>query len=785
MQAAGKEQKSAMKKPGQGGDREDLERYGVWVKADPEDVAEPEAGIDFDVAADIPDMKSIDGSESTSFLTEEEEEILGSVESMGDENELEALEAEFGGEPSSPPNRSSSSGESAAEAPAPISFDDFEVEEIDLPSAQSSAEPAKPRASETSEGFDSVDMDDFLEGGSSAAVEAFPAEEKAKPSRVEEFSVDDFLDEAPSDDSIPEIVQDEDPLDIELEFDDTISEEFSALEGDEGSAEQLAASEGSEVDFDDAASRSRSSSIDSRFDEPTEIDIDEIVSIDGPSQGFEASFDENSSLQIDEGNALSVHEEAPSEINISESVEEANEVAGAESFESVDVEVPLDLDDSLRIDESPLDASLKAGSSIDDSVLSEAGFDEIEEIEISEEGGSSPLPVDGAQSSAASNLGIETEEDMPIQDSFDAPPEAIDDIAEVEKSLSTTGEALARVETSDSGSTELLLRIARELEGIKSDIHSIKDELATLKSPARTEEAEIGTQEGEKAKGFFDEEDDEKIALTGDELDNILNTADFTEETGQDSAPDVFGEEVDLGEAGGEASELSDSPDVISSLDDEEISLLHEVDVAPMTEQPENLSYLDEEIAESKTDLEPDFGDITMNEPPLEEPNIEEISFDDTLDASIDEGTEELPVVLDELEGTEAEALPEYAPAAESEELAEELSEEAPTLEKAPLEEILLNEPRDQEEAQEEIEEVFVGDSVSGSAIDEADATPASPRKDDKAPMVPDSLKEDIKSVLNYMDQLLESLPEDKIEEFARSDHFKVYKRLFEELGLI
>jgi hypothetical protein len=47
------------------------------------------------------------------------------------------------------------------------------------------------------------------------------------------------------------------------------------------------------------------------------------------------------------------------------------------------------------------------------------------------------------------------------------------------------------------------------------------------------------------------------------------------------------------------------------------------------------------------------------------------------------------------------------------------------------------------------------------------------------------ALKKDIKDVLSYMDQLLESLPEEKIEEFAKSDHFDTYKKLFKELGLI
>ena len=50
---------------------------------------------------------------------------------------------------------------------------------------------------------------------------------------------------------------------------------------------------------------------------------------------------------------------------------------------------------------------------------------------------------------------------------------------------------------------------------------------------------------------------------------------------------------------------------------------------------------------------------------------------------------------------------------------------------------------------------------------------------------IPEDLKKDVKSVLKYMDQLLENLPEDKIEEFARSEHFNVYKKLFTELGLV
>jgi hypothetical protein len=35
------------------------------------------------------------------------------------------------------------------------------------------------------------------------------------------------------------------------------------------------------------------------------------------------------------------------------------------------------------------------------------------------------------------------------------------------------------------------------------------------------------------------------------------------------------------------------------------------------------------------------------------------------------------------------------------------------------------------------------------------------------------------------MDRLLDSLPEEKIAEFAKSEYFDSYKKLFKELGLV
>jgi hypothetical protein len=50
--------------------------------------------------------------------------------------------------------------------------------------------------------------------------------------------------------------------------------------------------------------------------------------------------------------------------------------------------------------------------------------------------------------------------------------------------------------------------------------------------------------------------------------------------------------------------------------------------------------------------------------------------------------------------------------------------------------------------------------------------------------VLPPALKNDLTTVLTYMDSLLEALPDEKIAEFAHSKQFEVYKKLFKELGI-
>ncbi len=50
---------------------------------------------------------------------------------------------------------------------------------------------------------------------------------------------------------------------------------------------------------------------------------------------------------------------------------------------------------------------------------------------------------------------------------------------------------------------------------------------------------------------------------------------------------------------------------------------------------------------------------------------------------------------------------------------------------------------------------------------------------------MPEGTAEDLKKLLGYLDRLLESLPEDKIDEFARSEYFELYRKTFEFFGLV
>ncbi len=119
--------------------------------------------------------------------------------------------------------------------------------------------------------------------------------------------------------------------------------------------------------------------------------------------------------------------------------------------------------------------------------------------------------------------------EVPLSESVDV-KDHFEDLETLETELTSVRNAVSSPRAASS--VEILARIEEELRSIRGDLSQLRTELnglsRTVASPADQKKPE-----GSKPQGFFDEEEDETIALTGDELDNILNTAEITEEAAE------------------------------------------------------------------------------------------------------------------------------------------------------------------------------------------------------------------------------------------------------------
>lgn len=396
-------------------------------------------------------------------------------------------------------------------------------------------------------------------------------------------------------------------------------------------------------------------------------------------------------------------------------------------------------------------------------------------------------------------------------------------------------------------SSNLLEKIAAEISNLRSEITTLRTEFNSFKvTPTQeTSEEDISSDDNETSGFFSDDNEDETIALSGDELNNILNNADFTtEEAEEELVEDISDETVTKTEEDavinplGDATELTDSDidtmdeyEDSSFADDSEVSNFANEDL----QEPELEDLqMDNNFEEEEEDLSEEI-DVPKDEEVYEEPetndffesiNAEDPSISDTLtedrlkyledsfEDSVDENEEKLDVeILDENENVIEDS---------TDEIENELSTE-----EAEVSDIIENEEDENDESNEPTEDVFnssqwdndvtkptednnaetesiVEDEIPEEIIEETENDIVEPVfENEKTEETVDTpvecaeniakpasssptakIQDDIKSVLVYMDQLLENLPEDKIEEFAKSEHFDTYKKLFNDLGI-
>lgn len=350
--------------------------------------------------------------------------------------------------------------------------------------------------------------------------------------------------------------------------------------------------------------------------------------------------------------------------------------------------------------------------------------------------------------------------------------------------------------------TAIFSQIVEELSSLKNEFASLKNEIETIKNQTK---APLPVQETEKEEshGFFaDTDEDDTIALSTDELDNILQTADITQaeeqpvETEENEEPAVSEvteekpsetEEVLSEDLLGSAEEVTDFAEedfeqeddfstTFENTDEDDDSAMSEIEEPVLDELDysglDSNSNLPEEISVPKADdilVESSSTDL------LETSEVNENAEKIDEPYSFEELTAEEPSIAETLTEEKLDYLTstpeENSLAQKTEDKTVEPLEETSELEDFNFEEETQNENLTSVETEESKEE-----NPATAETDEVEKTENNELSGD--------LKTEIKSVLSYMDQLLENLPEDKIAEFAQSQQFDTYKKLFKELGL-
>ena len=417
--------------------------------------------------------------------------------------------------------------------------------------------------------------------------------------------------------------------------------------------------------------------------------------------------------------------------------------------------------------------------------------------------------------------------------------------------------------TETTVNNELLEKIVSDLSGLKDEINSLKNDLAELKEkntldnissgqndgeqPAESEiELPVQSEPAEEPGGFFNsDEEDDTIALSGDELSNIVSNADFTEETAEPDTqydesteetvteeqpeqelPEDFSadfsndtpfggiedtvipdEEPDSGLSMDINEEILEEPnldDIETNADIPEEIEIPKVDDIAETQDEE--PTLDDILVESSstdfmdsvtdsTNMQPDIEITEPVEPELaeEEAAITKEEADDITSEYSADTAENTEPVLDEDTALE---LPEES-SSDAENTAEESTddifnetaiEDAQHTQDAMMNDIMNEAPSvDNALSEENVDYLSKDNTVLSddeAAVAESEPEPSAETEQTDTSDLPSDIKEDVKSVLLYMDQLLENLPEDKIMEFAKSEQFTTYKKLFNELGL-
>ncbi|EMN61393.1 hypothetical protein LEP1GSC092_2465 [Leptospira interrogans serovar Pyrogenes str. R168] len=493
---------------------------------------------------------------------------------------------------------------------------------------------------------------------------------------------------------------------------------------------------------------------DSPTSEPSEISLEE----EDANEPIALSDEELGNLLASENEELTISEESndlseaidwdsspTSEISLED--EEANEpialsgeelgnLLASENEELTTSEESNDLTEAIDWDSPGSETSLEDEEANEPIALSDEELgnllaSENEELTTSEESNDLAEAIDW-DSSPTSEVPLEDEEaNEPIALSLDELDHILTDENEEPAATSQESSNLADWDSPPGSETSL------EDEEANEPIALSLDELDYILTDENEEPAAISEESNDLAEAIDwdspgsetsleDEEANEPIALSLDELDHIL--------TDENEEPAAISEESnDLAET----IDWDSSPASEISLEDEEAN----EPIAFSDEELGNLLASGNEESEDKigsdipkVETEEDLSEILGELPP-----VSDLDAFDSIDEDVSK-EEEVSTIVPTLESVK------------DQEMIIVLDEYADEEESSPIEE--LRKTPDQTEA-------IVGE-LSGDV----------PSKDE------------MKRIMTYLDELLGNLPDDLIREFSRSDYFELYKKLMKQIGV-
>ena len=532
--------------------------------------------------------------------------------------------------------------------------------------------------------------------------------------------------------------------------------------------------------------------------------VDEELSINETALDFqeEQNKTQETSLPSDEKNAILESEDFVSE-ETSENQETTllsdEENAILENEDSLKNEMDFNdenpfgsVNESIEIPEE-VDSQSDLSIDIDDTSLEEPDLNQIDEEE-------------------SEDISIPKVQDFSPDDMFVESSSNEDFIQSVSASSSEETEDSTLLETTETSSEQNEIpsdevieipEISNADDTILSD--ETKEENAEEISEEVNEEPVLENEsEIEISEETIENENDDIFETSGDSNndesfnENIFDSTENAEEPLNDSEP-VLPEQSDdefkpldsvVKEAEKDIFEEDSSDGYISEIMSEEPSIQESL-------SDENVDYLsknDEDITQEQDSFvsEEDSGTLTLDELEDVSQGISETEETEYLDDSSSDKTETEDIFEENLSQVQDETK-EVVDAQEEKgnpEILEQIQDEIPTV--ASITEGLT------EPEENVFEKTFGEESGSDfttpeSSVNIEDAIEIENPEDNSLTQIEETndnelskdIKNDVKSVLLYMDKLLESLPDEKIREFAASEQFETYKKLFDELGLI